>query len=311
MPATKRPDDTPASIEERVVARQESLSAAERKVARYLADHPDEVAFSSAETLGRATETSDATVIRTVKALGYSGLPALKKILQGTVRERLTPAGRFGKDLDDLGDDPDQVLSRVLTESIDLLERARGTIRPDSFAAAVSMLVGAREIVVLGYGGLGMLGTYLALRLSRLRLRARSAVTSGFLLADELLPLTEDDVLVVVAHQIVPTEIDVALRHAHDVRAKVILVTDMLAEALGDRVSVTLSAPAGNSQLFSLQAATLAVFDALILAIAVQDREPALLALTLMNRLRGELRGDPLPADDTRTSRRRNGSRRA
>jgi DNA-binding MurR/RpiR family transcriptional regulator len=113
MPAAKRPDDNPASLEERVVARQESLSAAERRVARYLADHPEEVAFSSAETLGRATETSDATVIRTVKALGYTGLPALKKILQSTVRERLTPAGRFGKDLDNLGDDPDMVLSRV------------------------------------------------------------------------------------------------------------------------------------------------------------------------------------------------------
>jgi DNA-binding MurR/RpiR family transcriptional regulator len=310
MPATKRPDDNPASLEERVVARQESLSAAERRVARYLADHPDEVAFSSAETLGRATETSDATVIRTVKALGYPGLPALKKILQATVRERLTPAGRFGKDLDDLGDEPDKVLSRVLTESIDLLARAQQTIRPDSFANAVSMLMGAREIVVLGYGGLGMLGNYLSLRLARMGLRARSAVTSGFLLADELLPLSEDDVLLVVAHQIVPTEIDVALDHAKEVRAKTVLVTDMLAEALGERVSVTLTAPAGNSQLFSLQAATLAVFDALILAIAAQDREPALLAMTLMNRLRGELRGEAQPSAGTRPSRRRNGSRR-
>jgi DNA-binding MurR/RpiR family transcriptional regulator len=300
----------PPSLEERVAARQASLSAAERRVARYLADHPDEVAFSSSETLGRATETSDATVIRTVKALGYPGMPALKKTLQEAVRERLTPAGRFGKDLDDLGDDPEQVLSRVLTESIDLLGRARQTIRPDSFAEAVSMLVGAREIVVLGYGGLGQLGNYLALRLSRLRLRARAAVTSGFLLADELLPLNENDVLVVVAHQVVPTEIDVALRHAAEVRAKVVLVTNLLAEALGDRVSVTLTAPVGNSQLFSLHAATLALFDALILAIAVRDREPALLAMTLMNRLRGELGGDHEPPADTKPSRRRNGSRR-
>lgn len=310
MSAAKRSQDVPVSLEERVVARQESLSAAERRVARYLADHPDEVAFSSAETLGRATETSDATVIRTVKALGYPGLPALKKILQETVRERLTPAGRFGKDLDDLGDDPERVLSRVLTESIDLLEQARHTVRQDSFATAVTMLMEAREIVVLGYGGLGVLGNYLALRLARLRLRARSAMTSGFLLADELLPLSEDDVLVVVAHQIVPTEIDVALAHATEVRAKVVLVTDMLAEALGDRVSVTLTAPVGNSQLFSLQAATLALFDALILAIAAQDREPALLAMTLMNRLRGELRGERRPAADTRPTRRRTGSRR-
>jgi DNA-binding MurR/RpiR family transcriptional regulator len=310
MSAMKRSDDVPVPLEERVVARQESLSAAEQRVARYLADHPDEVAFSSAETLGRATKTSDATVIRTVKALGYPGLPALKKILQETVRDRLTPAGRFGKDLDELGDDPEVLLSRVFTESIELLEQARHTIRHDSFASAVTMLMQAREIVVLGYGGLGVLGNYLALRLARLRMRARSAMSSGFLLADDLLPLNEDDVLVVVAHQVVPTEIDVALDHAQEVRAKVILVTDMLAEALGDRVSLTLTAPVGHSQLFSLQAATLALFDALILAIAAQDREPALLSMTLMNRLRGELRGERQPSDDTKPARRRNGTRR-
>jgi DNA-binding MurR/RpiR family transcriptional regulator len=199
----------------------------------------------------------------------------------------------------------------VLAESIDLLERAQQTVQADSFTEAVSTLMGAREIVVLGYGGLGMLGNYLSLRLSRLGLRARSAMSSGFLLADELMPMTDEDVLLVVAHQVVPTEIDVALRHAHEVRAKVVLVTDMLAEALGHRVTVALSAPAGNSKLFSLQAATLALFDALILAIAAQDREPALRAMTLMNRLRGELRGDPRAAEDTRPARRRNGSRRA
>ncbi|MET7998096.1 MurR/RpiR family transcriptional regulator [Amycolatopsis sp. NPDC005232] len=311
MSATKRPKDVPASLDERVVARQDALSASERRVARYLADHPDEVAFASADALGRATETSDATVIRTVKALGYHGLPALKKILQQTVKDRLTPVGRLGRSLDELGDDPEAVLSRVLTESIELLEDARRTIRPDSFAAAVKLIGEAREIVVLGYGGLGVLGSYLALRLVRLRLRARSAMTSGFLLADELLSLNENDVVIVVAHQVVSTEIDVALTHAHEVGARVILVTDMLAEALADRVSLTLTTPIGNSQLFSVQATTLALFDALILAIAAREREPALLAMALMNRLRGELRGESDPPAEPKPPRRRNGSRRA
>ncbi|QYN18987.1 MurR/RpiR family transcriptional regulator [Amycolatopsis sp. DSM 110486] len=298
-------------MDERVAARQESLSAAERRVARYLADHPDEVAFASADTLGQVTDTSDATVIRTVKALGYPGLPALKKELQQTVRDRLTPAGRLGRSLDELGDDPEAVLSRVLAESIELLEDARRTIRPDSFAAAVKLLGEAREIVVLGYGGLGVLGEYLTLRLVRLRMRARSAKTSGFLLADELLGLNEHDVLVVIAHQVVSTEIDVAINHAHEVGARIIVVTDMLAEALAGRASLTLTTPIGNSQLLSVQATTLALFDALVLAIASREQEPALHAMALMNRLRGELRGEGEPPADVKPARRRSGSRRA
>ena len=64
------------TLEERVAARTDSLSAAERKVAHYLAAQPDKAAFASAAELGRLTETSDATVIRTIKSLGYDGLPA-------------------------------------------------------------------------------------------------------------------------------------------------------------------------------------------------------------------------------------------
>jgi DNA-binding MurR/RpiR family transcriptional regulator len=284
--------DAPGSLAERVAARLDSLTTTELKVAQYLARHPDEVAFSSAETLGRATDTSDATVIRTVKALGYPGLPALKKILQETVRERLTPAGRLGRRVDLVGSDPDSLLSDVLGESISLLEEARSTIRASQFAAAVTALRGAREILVLGTGALGMLGRYLTLRLSRLGYRAQVALPSGFLLADDLIRLTDQDVVVLVLHEQITVEVEVALDHARDVGATVVLVTNNLGEALRDRVSVVLTTPTGNSQMYKMQATTLAVFEALVLAVAVAEAEPALRSLTLMNRLRDELRED-------------------
>jgi DNA-binding MurR/RpiR family transcriptional regulator len=284
--------DAPGSLAERVAARLDSLTTTELKVAHYLARHPDEAAFSSAEALGRATETSDATVIRTVKALGYPGLPALKKILQETVRERLTPAGRLGRRVDLVGSDPSNLLSDVLGESISLLEEARSSIRPAQFASAVRALRGAREILVLGTGALGMLGRYLALRLVRLGYRAQVALPSGFLLADDLIRLSEQDVIVLVLHEEISLEVEVALDHAKEVGATVILVTNNLGEALRDRVTVVLNTPTGNAQMYRMQATTLAVFEAMVLAIAVAEAEPALRSLTLMNRLRDELRDE-------------------
>ncbi|TDV49972.1 MurR/RpiR family transcriptional regulator [Actinophytocola oryzae] len=285
-----RAADETGSLAERVAARLDSLTTTELRVARYLARHPDEAAFSSAEALGRATDTSDATVIRTVKALGYPGLPALKKTLQEAVRERLTPAGRLGRRVDLVGSDPDSLLSDVLGESISLLEEARSTIRPAQFTAAVTALRGAREIVVMGTGPLAMLGRYLALRLTRLGYRAQVALPSGFLLADDLIRLTERDVVVLVLHEQITVEVEVALDHAKEVGATVVLVTNNLGEALRDRVAVVLTTPTGTAQLYRMQATTLAVFEALVLAIAVTESEPALRSLTLMNRLRDDLR---------------------
>jgi DNA-binding MurR/RpiR family transcriptional regulator len=308
------PESSPTgSLEERVAARQDSLSAAERRVARYLADHPDEVAFSSAGTLGQLTETSDATVIRTVKSLGYAGLPALKRALQDGLRERLTPAGRLEHSLDAIGSDPKAILGMVLGESIQLLEEASRMVRADNFTDAVELIGGARETLVLSVGWLGLLGSYFALRLNRMRHHARSSMASGFMLADDLLRLREDDVLVLLAHQTVVTEINVALDHAAKVGTKIVLITDTLGEALNGRVTTTISAPIGGSAAYSVQATTVAVLDALVLAVAAADRESAVDAMTEMNDLRDRLRNpSDVPAEGRLKARRsasRNGSR--
>lgn len=289
------------TLRERVAARGENLSASERRVAHYLADFPEEVAFASAGELGRVTQTSDATVIRTVKALGYDGLPALKRSLQTTVRERLTPAGRLVRSLDRIGTEPVRVLDEVLSDSIQILEEAQHSINADSFAQAVDIIRNARGVLVIGLGGLGILGRYLALRLDRLRRPARSAMASGVMLADDLLALQKDDVVVVVAHQAINTEIAVALDHANAVGAAVVLVTDTLGEALADRVMVSISAPIGPTGTFNMQVSTLAVLEALALAVAATARPEAVEAMTELNDLRDKLRGHSrAPADARR-----------
>ena len=295
----------PGTLEERVAARRDSLSAAERKVAHYLADHPDKVAFASAAELGQLTGTSDATVIRTIKSLGYDGLPGLKDSLRENIRERLTPAGRMSHSLDALGSQPDSLLTQVLTASAELLDEAKRTIRPDNFAEAVKLIGAARETLVLGPGALGAFCDYLATRLSRLRHRARSATESGAQLADDLFPLTSEDVLVIVVYKWVSHDIEVALDYAAKVGAKVVLVTDTLGEALADRVAVSISAPAGDTSAFRIQANTLAILEALALAIAAQDREAALASMTELNELRTSLRGE-----NSSTSGRSTGTRR-
>jgi len=295
----------PGTLEERVAARRDSLSAAERKVARYLADHPDKVAFASAAELGQLTGTSDATVIRTIKSLGYDGLPGLKDSLRDNIRERLTPAGRMSHSLDAMGSEPDSLLNQVLTASAQLLDEAKRTIRPESFADAVKLIGTARETLVLGPGALGTFCDYLALRLNRLRHRARSTAESGAQLADDLFPLTSEDVLVIVVYKWFSHDIEVALDYAAQVGAKVVLVTDTLGEALADRVTVSISAPAGDTSAFRIQANTLAILEALALAIAAQDREAALASMTELDQLRTSLRGEAPSASGRSTGTRR------
>jgi DNA-binding MurR/RpiR family transcriptional regulator len=67
-----------------------SLGAAGQRVVHFIAQNPAIVLASSAMDLAASTETSDATVIRTLQALGYAGLADLKQALVASLERDAT-----------------------------------------------------------------------------------------------------------------------------------------------------------------------------------------------------------------------------
>src|SRR5436190_18649422 len=71
----------PEPLADRLAARQEALAPAERRVAEYLLAAGPEVTLLSAAEIAARTGTSDATVVRAAKALGYGSLHELRRAL--------------------------------------------------------------------------------------------------------------------------------------------------------------------------------------------------------------------------------------
>lgn len=284
-------ESKPPTLQERVAARIGTLTATERRVAEYLSAHPQEAAFSSAEELGRATGTSDASVVRTAKALGYDGLPGLKRSLQGHLQSLLTPANRLSASLETVGDGPEAVLSATLRDHIERLTQAERTIDTAEFRRAVELIDNARETVICGFAGLDGVSEYIATHLTRIGHRARTASDTGYRLADRLLLLEPQDVVIVMAHNRLHRENRVILDHCTAVGVPVILLTDTLGEALRDEVEVVLSAPMSRPGAFTSQATVLILLEALTIAVAAQDRDRSLDNTVRMNQLREELNG--------------------
>jgi DNA-binding MurR/RpiR family transcriptional regulator len=289
----------PPTLQERVAARLGDLTATERKVAEHLAAHPQEAAFSSAEELGRATGTSDASVVRTAKALGYDGLPGLKRSLQGHLQTLLSPANRLSASLEELGGEgPENLLRATLRDHIEHLRLAEQSIDTDAFRRAVELVDQARETVVCGFAGLDGVSEYIATHLTRIGHRARVASDTGYRLADRILLLEPQDVVIVMAHNRLIRESRIIVDHCREAGVPVILVTDTLGEALRDEVEVVISARMSRPGTFTSQAMVLILLEALTIAVAAQDRERALANTERMKQLREELNGYLL-ADET------------
>src|SRR4051794_31463361 len=76
-----------------------NLSAAEQAVVRFFEENREEVLVASAATLAAKIGTSDATVIRATRAIGYAGLDDLRRHLADELRLSLSPAARLTRTL--------------------------------------------------------------------------------------------------------------------------------------------------------------------------------------------------------------------
>src|SRR5260370_35075647 len=85
------------TLDERVAASRERLSPAERNVARFFQDNREQVMVASAQALAARIGTSDATVVRATRALGYAGMEAMRRDLAAEIRASLAPARRVAR----------------------------------------------------------------------------------------------------------------------------------------------------------------------------------------------------------------------
>ncbi|OZM79425.1 MurR/RpiR family transcriptional regulator [Pseudonocardia sp. MH-G8] len=282
-----------APLHERVAALGYTLSTSERTVAEFMADHPEVVVSCSAIELGARTGTSDATVVRAAKALGYQGFRDLKRSMIEVLARQRDLAATMDDRLARVAAGSDQVL-RVLDDTIGLLAQLRRSLDPEAWQRAVGALAAAPSVMTFGIGPAASLADYLCLSLKRIGVPARGSGLTGFRLADDLLALRADDAVVVFAPIRQFREISVIVRHARAVGAQVVLVTESLGMALAPQVHAVLATPQSTTTAASEITGGLVLAHALTLSVASAARDTAVEALRLVNQLRAEVVGDEL-----------------
>jgi DNA-binding MurR/RpiR family transcriptional regulator len=278
------------SFQERFANAGTQLTPTERKIAEFLIRHPDDVIDASALQIANACGTSDATVIRAVQTLGYSGLRELKReFLQDVLRRRSLSAS-LDHTLDQVlaSDSP---VSRVLADSVSVLETFRQEFDHAIVDRAAKTLAGAQRIYAYGLGPGGLVAAFFSLHLNRFGFDAQAMAQTGYRLADELLPIRNGDSVALFAPYHQTAEVEAIVDHSKAVGASVILITEALGVSLKDRVDVVIRTPATVSSLASEMLVPQALSIALAMQMAAQDRKAAVDRGRLFNRLASRFTG--------------------
>ncbi|WP_444960060.1 MurR/RpiR family transcriptional regulator [Nocardiopsis sp. M1B1] len=227
---------------------------------------------SSAAELAARTGTSDATVVRTARSLGYGGLRELKRAVTDMLTTRRDPALVLDQRLERLSGT--RVFDQVLSDSVDLLRGLPEVLDAGAFDTAVRMVEAAGRTVAYGIGPASATARYFA---------------------DDLLGIGGDDAVVVFAPLRLFREIDALLDHAAEVGAPVVVVT----EAVRDRVEAVLTTPPSTSGAASENLASWLVAHALTMELAARDRTGSVAAHQRLNRLRRAVAGAEIDTDVT------------
>ena len=275
------------------IARSENLAPAERRVAEGLVEFGPEEALLSAAALADRLGTSDATIVRTAKALGYRGLADLRRAMATRATE--PPIGeRLRRTLEEA--EPEELLAASLDRHLTALDALSRDVTSEQFQAAVSVLAGSRRIAWRGVGPSAHLASYAELLSQRIGKPSIALIHTGTSFADELLAIAPGDAVVVFAYGRLQGHVRVLIDRAAEIGAPVILVTDTAGRPPRG-VHTTLRCGRGAPGLFSSHGVTLVVIEALVLAVAATDQDRADKSLTTLNELRAALAGRRIDVD--------------
>lgn len=248
----------------------------------------------SAREIARAVGTSDATVVRTAKTLGYVSLRQLRQALAEDEEADLSTRLQAT-----IGDSPSahDVLATAIDRHLEALNTLVRRVPAADFDDAARILSEAAYIWWSGTGPSAHLASYASFLCRRLGAPSGALTHSGTDHADELLSLRADHAVVVLAYGRVHPYVRVLLQRAADIGAQVVLITDTLGRRLTSPVAVQLNAGRGAPSLFATHGPTIVLLEALVLAIAATYPDRSDNSLATLNDLRESLSGKRLDVD--------------
>lgn len=277
------------ALADEIEAALPGLPVAEQKIVRHLLQHRQQAVLGSAAQIAEAAGTSDATVVRTARSLGYDGLGDLRAALLDDLISAPRPAERLTRTLNAASATRGGVLAHVLAVHHDALAAFGDPGLATSFDAAATTLAEAPQRHVFGVGPSGMLADYATLQFNRIGLRTTSLNATGIALADRLLMLDRADAVMIIAYAPLYREVKVTLERANTVGAHVILVSDSLGPLLKEPVDAILSVPRGRAGHLATHGATMVLLDAMVAALAARRGTAAIESLSDFAELRGRL----------------------
>ena len=246
------------------------MSKSHKKIASYIMDHYDTAVFMTAATLGKEIGISESTVVRFAAGLGYDGYPEFQKALEEWVKSKWNSLQQMGAKYGNSSQ------SSVIRADMEKMEDTIHNLDPAAFETAVSSILEAKHVYVIGLRSCEPLASFLSFYLSMIRGDVMQLkTTSTTELFEQMIRVSDEDVVIGISFPRYSMRTLKAMEFANDRNAKVITITDSVHSPMNLYSSCNLLARSDMVSIVDSLVAPLSVINALVVALCVKAPEQA------------------------------------
>lgn len=257
------------SILHTINSNMDDFSKGQKRIAAYILENYDKAAFMTASKLGHLVGVSESTVVRFASELGYDGYPSMQRALQEMIRSRLTSTQRI-QAAGELFENQD-VLTAVLQSDMDKLREVLDGADREEFNRVVDLLMGARNIYILGVRSsnylAGYLNFYLHLLTENVRLVQSNAAGEIF---EQIFRIGPGDVMLAISFPRYSKVTVNTVQFAQDRGATIVAITDNALSPVYQMAEAALLAPSEMISFVDSVVAPLSLINALLVALAAR-----------------------------------------
>lgn len=268
-------------LTEEIVSAFGAMSAQLQTAARYVLDHPRDVALLSMREQARQAGVQPATMTRLAKHLGLDGFDDIRAVYAAAVRDgNLGFAGKAGAQVVGQKLRGDKALAAEMLLAIE--RQIEGLRSPDTLqriAAAAEVLASARRVYCLGLRSSHPVSWHFHYVLTLIGERAIQLDGVAGTGADSLSTATAEDVLFVTSvHPYTRQTVELA-EHAAGRGVRTVAITDSEVAPLARTATCVIVVPTDSPSFFHTMAPAFVIAEILAAIMAGHDDEVALAAL--------------------------------
>ncbi|HIW33085.1 MAG TPA: MurR/RpiR family transcriptional regulator [Candidatus Paenibacillus intestinavium] len=218
---------------------RDSLTPVERMVGDYILENTEEIPHLSIKELAQSSKTSDASVLRFCKTMGYSGYRNFIVSISASLGSRDEDPKAQYTDIQP-GDDLSTIISNISLNNCKSIEDTMSVIDRKEIARAVELLCHSKRIVFFGAGASGLICKDGEQKFTRINKMCHAYTDSHSQLTAATL-LEKDDVAIFISNSGVTVEIIDALEIALKNKAKCIAITKYNKSPLAEQADIVLS----------------------------------------------------------------------